>query len=463
MTDTRALLHDAVDRAGDFIDSLGTRGVQATATYPEMVAAFAEPVPTHGRDAQAVLKDLATMAEPGLVAMGSGRYFGFVVGGSVPAAAAADVLVTGWDQNTGLTFGTPATAAIEHVAGDWIKELLHLPASATVGFVTGGLMANFTGLAAARHRVFADVGWDVEADGLHGAPALRLICGRERHATIDMAARYLGLGSRHMIEVATDEQSRIVLDDLRAALEGGAGPTVVCLAAGNVNTGAFDPLAEAIDLAHEYGAWVHVDGAFGLWAAAAPNRQYLTAGLERADSWATDGHKWLNVPYDCGIAIVAHEQAHRQPLGAKAAYLIREGGDPDPFELVPEFSRRARGVPVYAALASLGRDGVADLIERCCTYAADFGTSLNAVDGISVLNDVVLNQVLVRFSDSDEVTNEVAAAVLAEGVAYMTPTVWKGHAALRISVTNWRTNASDVAAAVDSIVRCYSSALRNRS
>lgn len=420
-----------------------------------MVVAFAEPLPEHGRDPGEVLEHIAATAEPGLVAMSSGRYFGFVVGGSVPAALATDVLVTGLDQNTGLTFGTPATAAIEKVAGTWVKDVLHLPQTASVGFVTGGLMANFTGLMSGRHHVLAKAGWDVEVDGLNGAPPLRVIASAERHATIDMALRYLGIGSGHIIEVETDGQSRILLDSLHEALESGSGPTLVCLAAGNVNTGAFEDLGRAIDLAHEYDAWVHIDGAFGLWAGAAPSRRFLVSGYERADSWATDGHKWLNVPYDCGIAIVAHEESHRIPLGAKASYLIREGEDPDPFELVPEFSRRARGVPVYAALASLGRDGVADMIERGCLHARQFAEQLSRIEGVEVLNDVVLNQVLVRFADDDDTTNAVIKGILADGTAYMTPSVWKGKAVMRISVANWQTSDDDVAASVAAVERVF--------
>jgi glutamate/tyrosine decarboxylase-like PLP-dependent enzyme len=455
MTEPRKLLERAAELAADYVESLPTRPVQAAASYHDMVVAFSEPLPEHGRDPAEVLEHIAATAEPGLVAMSSGRYFGFVVGGSVPAALAADVLVTGYDQNNGLTFGTPATAAIEKVAGGWIKDVLHLPATASVGFVTGGLMANFTGLMAGRHHVLAAAGWDVEALGLNGAPPVRVIASAERHATIDMALRYLGLGSGIVQEIETDDQSRIVLDSLRELLSAGSGPTLVCLAAGNVNTGAFDDLGRAIDLAHEFGAWVHIDGAFGLWAAATRTHRHLVEGYARADSWATDAHKWLNVPYDCGIAIVAHEESHRVPLGAKASYLIREGEDADPFELVPEFSRRARGVPVYAALSSLGRDGVADMIERGCVHAAQFAEQLGALDGVEILNDVVLNQVLVRFADDDAITNKVVAGVLADGTAYMTPSVWKGKAVMRISVANWQTTDADVAASVAAVERVF--------
>jgi len=455
MTEPRKLLQQAVDHAAAYVETQPTRPIQARSSYATMLTAFTESFPEHGRDASDVIETLATTAEPGLVAMGSPRYFGFVVGGALPAALAADVLVSGWDQNTGLTFGTPSTAAIERVAASWVKDALHLPKTASVGFVTGGLMANFTGLASARHHVLAAAGWDVEVDGLQGAPRVNIIASAERHATIDMALRYLGIGSGHILAVATDAQSRIEIDSLHELLSSCSGPTIVCLAAGNINTGAFDDIGRATDLAHEFDAWVHVDGAFGLWAAAAPTRRFLVDGLERADSWATDAHKWLNVPYDCGIAIVAHEASHRIPLGGQASYLVREGGDADPFELVPEFSRRARGVPVYAALASLGREGLAEMIERCCAQARYFAARLGELDGARVLNDVVLNQVIVRFDDDDATTKAVIEGVLADGVAYMTPSTWKGQAVMRISVSNWQTTSHDVDLSFESVAKVY--------
>ena len=422
-----------------------------------MLAAFNEPLQQGPREPTEVLDQLASKADPGITAMGSGRFFGFVIGGAVPGALAADLLVTAWDQNTGLLFVTPAVAAVEHVAGQWVCDLLGLPQQSTVGFVTGGCMANFTCLAAARHHVLAKAGWDVERDGLQAAPTVRVIASAERHATVDIALHYLGLGSGTVQQVETDGQSRIYLESFRRVLESGEGPTIVSLAAGNVNTGAFDPIAEAIDLAHEHGAWVHIDGAFGLWAAVSQDLRHLVEGVERADSWATDAHKWLNVPYDCGIAIVAQADAHRSAMGAKASYLIQSDADPDPFELVPEFSRRARGVPVWAAMASLGRDGVVDLVDRCCSHARRFADRFSAMDDAEVLNDVVLNQVLVRFRDDDEVTQAVIAGVLEEGTAFMTGTTWKGVAAMRVSVSNWRTTAADVDASVDAVRRVLES------
>jgi glutamate/tyrosine decarboxylase-like PLP-dependent enzyme len=419
-----------------------------------MLDALGGPVPERSSEPAAVVDALAAAAEPGLTAMQSGRFFGFVIGGTLPAALATDWLVSAWDQNSGLLAVTPATAAAETVAGRWVLDLLGLPADSAVGFVTGGCMANTTCLAVARHHVLAAAGWDVQAHGLQDAPRLHLVVSQERHATVDSALRYLGLGDATARFVATDDQGRILLDDFAAALAEGSGrPTVVSLAAGNVNTGAFDPFPAAVELAHRHDAWVHVDGAFGLWAAVATGREHLVEGVAAADSWATDAHKWLNVPYDCGIAITRHPASHRAAMGAHAAYLIESGGPPDPVELVPEFSRRARGVPVYAALRSLGREGLAELVERCCGHARRFAAELSSFDGVQVLNDVVLNQVLVRFEDDDATTRRVIDELLAERVVYMGPSVFKGRAAMRISVSGWQTTDADVAVSVDAVRR----------
>jgi glutamate/tyrosine decarboxylase-like PLP-dependent enzyme len=449
---------EALDRAhahaSAWLDSVPERPVGAAATYEQMLEALGGPVPEEASDPAEVVDALATAAEPGLTAMQAGRFFGFVIGGTLPAALATDWLVSAWDQNSGLLAVTPTTAAAETVAGGWVLDLLGLPAGSAVGFVTGGCMANMTCLAVGRHHVLSAAGWDVQAHGLQGAPRLHVVLSQERHATVDSALRYLGIGDATARFVEADDQGRIRLGDLEAALAEGAGrPTIVSLAAGNVNTGAFDPFPAAVDLAHRYDAWVHVDGAFGLWAAAAPARAHLVAGVSAADSWATDAHKWLNVPYDCGIAITRHLASHRAAMGAHAAYLIESGGPPDPVELVPEFSRRARGVPVYAALRSLGRAGVADLVERCCAYAQRFAAELSAVDGVQVLNDVVLNQVLVRFEDDDETTRRVVAELLAERQVYMGPSVFKGQAAMRISVSGWQTTDADVTFSVEAVRR----------
>jgi glutamate/tyrosine decarboxylase-like PLP-dependent enzyme len=346
----------------------------------------------------------------------------------------------------------------EEVAAGWLLDLLHLPPTASVGFVTGAQMASFTGLAAARHEVLRRAGWDVEADGLVGAPPIRVLAAADRHDTIDRALRFLGVGTRAIMPVPVDDQGRMTVDGLAAALRG-PGPAVVCLEVGNVNSGAVDPVGALVDLAHDAGAWVHVDGAFGLWAAASPALRPLLAGAERADSWATDAHKWLNVPYDSGLAICAHPAAHRAAMGVRAAYLIHDAGDArDQVDLNPEFSRRARGFPVYAALHALGRSGVTDLVERCCRLARRFATRLAAADGVEVLNDVVLNQVLVRFGDDDALTRRVVEDVRHEGTCFLTGTTWHGAAAMRVSVTNWSTDEDDVDRSVAAILRCAAAA-----
>jgi glutamate/tyrosine decarboxylase-like PLP-dependent enzyme len=409
-------------------------------------------LPEDGEAPLAVLEELATAADPGLVGTAGPRYFGFVIGGSVPAALGADVLAAAWDQNAGLYISSPAAAIVEEVAATWLLDLLGLPAASSVGFVTGGQMANVTCLAAARHDVLARAGWDVEARGLEGAPHVRVLAGDEAHATIFSALRLLGLGAERVEAIAADDQGRMRPDALADALAGAAEPAIVCAQVGNVNTGAFDPLDEIAAVAQQAGAWLHVDGAFGLWAAAAPGRRALVRGLERADSWATDAHKWLNVPYDSGLAIVAHPEAHTGALGIGASYLVPSAGSRDPYLFTPEASRRARGFAVYAALRSLGRSGVADLVERCCALAARMAERLDAA-GAEILNDVVLNQVLVRFGD-DEQTDATIAAVQRDGTCWVGGTTWHGARAMRISVSSWATTVEDADLSVDAIVRC---------
>ena len=440
----RTLLH-----IEGWLASLPDRPVAATTSADEMVAAFQEPLPELPTSATGVVDLLARRAEPGLTAFGSGRFFGFVIGGTVPAALGADLLTTAWDQNAGSREVTPAAAVVEEVAGGWLKELLGLPPHASVGFVTGGNMANFSGLAAGRHHVLTAAGWDVERDGLQGAPTVRVIASADRHATIETSLRYLGLGRPEL--VSTDDQGRIEIDDLRRVLAQGSGPTIVCLAAGNVNTGSFDDFAEAIPLAHQFGAWVHVDGAFGLWAAASPKTRALTSGIVEADSWSTDAHKWLNVPYDSGLVVVAHPKSHRETFAVSASYLVQDEHIADPMDLVPEFSRRARGFAVWAALRSLGRSGVVDLGDRLCAHAQVFAEGLSDLAGSEVVNDVVLNQVLVRFDDSDEVTRRVVDAVVGSGGAYVGPSLFKGRGCMRISVCNGWTSAEDVISTLDLI------------
>jgi glutamate/tyrosine decarboxylase-like PLP-dependent enzyme len=452
MSDERKTLERAFEEATAFLDGLGERSVAPRLDVDGVEALFDADLPAEGVDSLTVVDELIAGAEPGLVAMPSGRFFGWVIGGGLPAALAADWLTSTWDQNAGLLASSPAAAGVERVAGTWLLDLLGLPATAAVGFVTGAMMSNFTCLAAARHDVLRRVGWDVENDGLPGAPQVTVVVGEERHDTVDVALRFLGLGQARSVVVPADEQGRIRLEALKETLRTiPAGPLIVVLQAGDVHTGAFDPLGEAIDVAHEHGAWVHIDGAFGLWAAASSQLRHLTAGVERADSWTTDAHKTLNVPYDSGIAIVRHPDALYAAMGVHAAYLIQDDR-PDPVATVPEFSRRARGFAVWAALRSLGRSGVARMVEGFCEHARHFAAGLEAMDGVRVVNDVVYTQVVVSFG-SDGVTREVARRLLAEGTAWMTPSVWQGQAVLRISVSNWRTTEADVDRSLDAVRR----------
>jgi glutamate/tyrosine decarboxylase-like PLP-dependent enzyme len=412
-------------------------------------------------DPRAVIDQLIGAVESGLVATTGPRYFGFVVGGSLDAASAADILTTGWDQNAFNPTLAPAAAVVEDVAGAWLKDVLGLPPTASVGFVTGGQAANTVALASARHHVLAQAGWDVEQAGLAGGPHVRIVANGERHATIDRALRLLGMGTEALEPVATGAQGEIDVDDLRRVLAVRVpGLCIVCLQAGNVASGAFDDFAPAIAAAHEHGAWVHVDGAFGLWAAASPATAALTAGVDEADSWATDGHKWLNVPYDCGYVFCAHADAHAASMSFNAAYLTGhgEGGLRAPSDFVPESSRRARGFATWAALRELGRRGIAEMVERCCELARRFATQLCALDGVTVVNDVVLNQVLVSFGD-DVRTDQVVEAVQRSGECWMGATTWHGQRLMRISVSNWRTTPADV----DRSVRAIAAAVADRT
>jgi glutamate/tyrosine decarboxylase-like PLP-dependent enzyme len=439
----RELLERVLEEATGFLDGLDDRQVASAADVDAVAKVLGGPLSEQGTDDASVIEELIAGAEPGLVAMPSGRFFGWVIGGVLPAALAADWLTSVWDQNAGLLVSSPAAAAVERVASEWLLDLLGLPGGSAVGYVTGGMMANFTCLAAARHAVLRRAGWDVDADGLQDAPKVTVVVGAERHESIDLSFRFLGLGPARSRQVAVDDEGRIRLDALAETLEtAGGGPLIVCLQAGNVHSGGYDPLGDAIDLAHRYGAFVHVDGAFGLWAAASPGLRHLTEGMVRADSWATDAHKTLNVPYDCGLAIVADTDAMYASMGMHAAYLIQDER-PDPFSSVPEFSRRARGFTVWAALRSLGREGVADMVEGFCARARQFADGLQAMDGVRVLNDVVFTQVCATFG-SDEVTREVSRRLLRDGTAWMTTSTWRDQAVLRISVSNWRTTEADV-------------------
>ena len=437
------VLRLAADYAAQFHRTLDERPVGARASFEELCVALGGPLSDAGADDAEVVAELVAGGEAGLVGSQTGRYFGFVFGSALPAAVAADWLATAWDQNAFSVVTSPVGAALEQVAADWLVELLGLPAGVSSGFVTGAQGANTTGLAAARGHVLAAAGWDVGRDGLNGAPRVRVLAGAERHVTIDRSLRLLGFGTRGLEVVPADEQGRMRADALRAALEAGEGPAIVCAQAGNVNTGASDPLAEVADACEAAGAWLHVDGAFGLWAAASPSLRHLVAGHERADSWATDAHKWLNVPYDCGLVFCRHPQAHGDAMAVAASYLQRADGR-SPSDWVPESSRRARGFAVWAALRSLGREGVAGLVDRCCEHARGFAALLGAEDGVEILNDVVLNQVLVRFGDDDGVTREVVRRVQEDGTCWLGGTDWQGRAAMRISVSSFRTTAEDV-------------------
>jgi glutamate/tyrosine decarboxylase-like PLP-dependent enzyme len=432
-------LRRAAELAEEHLAGLADRPVGASLSYEDTVAALDEPLPEHGEDPVAVIEHLAATAGPATVASPGPRYFGFVTGGALPAALAADWLVSAWDQNAFSRVASPAAAAIEAVVERWVLEALELPPVAAVGVTTGATTANFVGLAAARHAVLERTGWDVEADGLFGAPEIRVLVGEQVHAALLSALRYVGLGADRAERVPTDDQGAMRAD----ALELDDRPTIVCAQAGEVATGAFDPLDAIADRAREHGAWVHVDGAFGLWAAASPRHRHLTAGAERAHSWAVDAHKWLNVPYDGALAIIADREPVRAAMSMRASYLPDEQGR-EPIDYVPESSRRARALPIYAALRQLGRSGLAELVDRCCALARRLAAAMEELDGAAVLNDVVLNQVLVRFGDSDDVTRAVIAHVQDGGEAWLGGTVWDGQAAARVSVSNWATTEQDI-------------------
>lgn len=440
--DERERALDAAHRAAtDYLATLDERPVWPRATLDEMRAVFGGPLPEAGVAAAEVVEELARGADPGLVAIPGGRFFGFVIGGTLPAALAADWLVSAWDQNSGSSAMTTATVALERVAGEWICSLLGLPEGAAVGFVTGAQVSNFVCLASAHHAMLRRAGWDLTRSGLRGAPPVRVVVGEHRHGSVDRAARFCGIGTDELVIAPADGQGRMTVDGLRAALATGAGPAIVCLQAGEVHTGAFDPLAELIAAAREHDAWVHVDGAFGLWAAASPRLAHLTAGADGADSWTTDAHKTLNVPYDCGMAII------RDPADAIA--MFRTGGDYlmytgfDPWDIGPELSRRGRGVPAWAALRSLGRDGVAALVERLHDNARLLEGRLRAIPGVVVMNDVDYTQVMFRLDD-DERTRALGRAILEDGTAALTGAEWDGRAALRCSMSSWATTAEDI-------------------
>jgi glutamate/tyrosine decarboxylase-like PLP-dependent enzyme len=461
------LLDATVRIAREWLDSLDDRPVAPAATHDDLIAAFPQDLPEDGEDPTAVVEALARAATPGLVASTGPRFYGFVFGGSVPAALGADWLTGVWDQNACLYVSSPATSIIEELAGRWVLELAGLPSGSGVGFTTGATMANVTALAAARSAVLQKAGWDVEANGLQGSPAVRVIVGDEVHATVPYALRLVGLGATTAVRIAVDGQGAMRADALRAELATKPDvPTIVAAQAGNVNTGAFDPLGEIADAVHDLpNAWLHVDGAFGFWAAAAPGLRYLTAGMENADSWTTDAHKWLNVPYDCGIAIVRDAGWQQRAMSMSAAYLLASDHDRDNMDWVPDASRRARGATVYAAIRSLGRRGLAEIVERDCRLARRFADGLRGKPAIRILNDVVLNQALVRFDDpsapddvaaGDARTKAVIAAIQRDGTMWAGGTTWHGLGAMRLSVSNWRTTDEDIDRSIDAVLRAAS-------
>lgn len=464
--DFRAPLELAAQTALSFLEDLPTRPVRAAQPARSILDAIDRPVPAVGSAPADVVRALAEVAARGLTAMPSGRFFGWVIGGGLPSAIAADWLVSAWDQNTGSHEGTPAAAVFEQVALRWVIELLGLPASSSGALTTGAQMANTVGLAAARNAALASVDWDVEDRGLIGAPAVRIIVGEERHDTVMRSLRLLGFGSGAAIVVPADGNGRMRAEALERELSTHRGPIVVCAQVGNVNTGGVDPvrtIARAVDARRRAGdfTWLHVDGAFGLWARASRTLSAVVEGVELADSWATDGHKWPNVPYDCGVAIVADRDAHRRSMAIHASYLPASS-DPavrNPFDWTPELSRRARGFALYAALAEMGREGVEALVDRTCAHARRFRDELGAMPGVTILNEVELNQVLVRFDagdgGADAHTQRVVREVQREGTCYATGTTWRGLAAMRISVCNASTDEDDVARSIDAIARAH--------
>ena len=452
---TADLLRHAAELAIDYRSSLPTRhvGAEPGITADDLRAALGGPLPRHATDPRTVIDDLAAGVDPGLVAMSGPRFFGFVIGGSVPAALAADWLTSAWDQNVGLYLPTPAAAVVEEVAADWLVELFGLPAGTTVGFVSGATMANLTAMAAARHAVLRAAGWDVEEAGLQGAPKVRVVVGADVHVSLMNALRYVGLGRGTVERIAVDDEGRMDPGALAAAIQGRAEPTIVCAQVGEVNTGAFDPLDRIVPTVRAHpNAWLHIDGAFGLWASASPRLRHLVRGIDGADSWGTDAHKWLNVPYDAGIVFVRDGAAHRASMGMTAAYLPpAPDQERDPLEYVPEMSRRARAFPIYAAIRSLGADGVAQMVERCCDLAARIARRLANHPDVRIVNEVVLNQVLVAVGDQ-ETTKAVIDRIQAGGVLWLGGSTFHGTPVLRVSVSGWNTREDDADRSADAIL-----------
>jgi glutamate/tyrosine decarboxylase-like PLP-dependent enzyme len=439
-------LEVADKRARRYLAGVADRPVAEQASVGELRKSLDRKLPEEGEDPAKVVEELADAAEPGLIALGSPRYFGFVIGGTLPAALGADWLAGAWDQIASLYVCGPSASVAEEVSGRWVLELLGLPSGSGFGLTTGGTMANFSGIAAGRHAVLERAGWDVEAKGLNGAPEVRVLVGEHAHATIFVALRLLGLGDANAIRVKADDAGRIDPDALAAELDRGNGPAIVCAQAGEVNTGCFDPFPALTEICREHDAWLHVDGAVGLWAAASREFDSLTEGLDRADSWSTDAHKWLNVPYDCGFIAVADPDHLRGAMGISAPYLTAAPDARDSYQYVPESSRRARGFPLYAALRSLGREGMADLVERTSALARLMASELAGDPALEVLNEVVINQALVGIvgDESGELTAGAVERIQQDGTCWLAATRWRGRPLIRISVCNWRTSKDDI-------------------
>jgi glutamate/tyrosine decarboxylase-like PLP-dependent enzyme len=444
---TKELLAQTAQRATRYLNDIQTRAVAPSADAVARLAALNIDLPQDGISPERVLEELDNIGSPATMAMAGPRFFGFVIGGSLPTALAANWLASAWDQNTGLYNSTPGTSHFEEVALKWMVDVLGLPVGTAGAFVTGTTVAHISSLAAARHAVLARAGWNVESDGLFGAPPITVIVGAEAHPTLFKALGVVGLGRNRVVKIPVDEQGRMRADKIPPI----SGPTIVCVQAGNVNTGSFDPIREICETVKGAGAWVHVDGAFGLWARVAPSAAHLTDGMELADSWSTDGHKWLNVPYDSGIAFVRDGEALRAAMAISAEYLPTVSAHRNPSDYTPELSRRGRGVDIWAALRHLGRSGLSEMIERSCRQARRFAQALSAA-GFEILNDVVLNQVLVSFGDA-ETTNRAIAEIQAEGTCWAGVTVWQGKTAMRISVSCWATTDDDVEQSIEAIVR----------
>ena len=455
------LLQRASELANEFLDDVANRPVARRVDFTELLREMhADGLSADATEPAQVIEELARFAEQAVVATAGPRYFGFVVGGSLPAALAADWLTSAWDQNAAFFAHSPLAAAAEQVAGAWLIDLFGLPGGSSVGFVTGGTMANFTGLAAGRHVLFQQLGWDVEKQGLLGAPPITVITSAESHVSVSASLQMLGLGSERVVKVPSDEQGRMRSEELMRVLGNIETPVLVCAQAGNVNTGSFDPIPEIAAALRGRAGWLHVDGAIGLWAATSPAHRQLIRGIELADSVSTDCHKWLNVPYDCGVVFIRDAMAHRAAMTLHAAYYVTaERAERDSCDWTPEASRRARGFTVYAALRSLGRNGIAELVDRCCRLARRMAERLAADRRVTILNDVVLNQVLVRFSDSagiddDKFTGDVIRRVQEDGTCWLGGTNWHGQQAIRISISNWSTSEADIDMSADAILRC---------